>query len=1065
MKNNYLTGLILALSATMVIPAFAQQRANSSRRAQNRTAATASTAKEAEAPQADAAAQPQAPQALTPPAGPGNNDAPRGPRGGGRANGFTLFAVQMQARQSAQNADGKVDIKKFSSEFMKAAKEADSDGNGVLSADELQALAEKLRPQGMGGPGGPGGPGMGGFGGPGFGGPGFGGLGFNPPDQYKTEDGRIDLSKEGANVPFAQQLKEADKDNDGFLNEDEQKAYQEQMQNMFRNRGDRGGMGPGNRGRNIRNDAANGDNADFSLQDRGSFDLSDSNMIVRAQEDSDAAPSGRRGRNDSNRGFPGPGNAPGRGNMTPTGFFAVITEASSEEGEVDLQKLEQALNKALKEADKDSDGLLDNAEWATFSGMGGFPGGPGMGGPGMGGFPGGPGMQADMGRRMRSFGILMLQRQVATAAQTEDGKIDVAKFRSEYLTLLKEADEDKDGTLSADEIQKMQQKAMESMGGPGGPGGGMRGPGGPGGRSFNPLDQLKDEDGKVDLSKIDSNSPFLQQLKEFDKNNDGYLDSDEQNALQEQFQNMFRNRNGRGGMGPGNRGNGGAPNRNGNFQQQGDEQTSTLSPDAIVRGQDDMNGQAGGFGPPQGEFQGNFGGRPGNGQGNFGGRQGERGARGERGGRPGGMPGFGGGFPGGMPGFGGGFGGFGGGFGMPGGFGGSSSNIVQKAAYKATKEDGSFDISVFDKELDLLLKDADNEDDGFLDAMEQGDAFGRPIVGNPGMGPNGPQGRNDNGDRRPNAQNGPRNTNGPQGRNRENTGMEDRFQAMRVPTPDETFVGVVANESFKFAKPRKEGESAEKEPIESDYAIGKYEVRNREYKEFVDATSRKALPSHWVDGTYPKGAKNCPVVNVTLKDAQDYCEWLATKYEGWIFRLPTEAEFENAAAGSKKLRYPWGATSGFTYSKEKLTTNCQYNAAVIADLLSEDAEVTIDSKKSKLADVVTITAKGVISKGWRDTKEKTGFTYSDLFKAKVKDGGYLVPVYKFGDNQSPYGCVGMAGNAAEWTSTEVDGKYAVRGGSWYSSADECSSTARGDMKDPSKGDPTTGFRVVAVRAQ
>ena len=95
----------------------------------------------------------------------------------------------------------------------------------------------------------------------------------------------------------------------------------------------------------------------------------------------------------------------------------------------------------------------------------------------------------------------------------------------------------------------MQQKAMESMGGPGGPGGGMRGTGGPGGRSFNPLDQLKGEDGKVDLSKIDSNSPFLQQLKEFDKNNDGYLDADEQNALQEQFQNMFRNRNGRGGYG------------------------------------------------------------------------------------------------------------------------------------------------------------------------------------------------------------------------------------------------------------------------------------------------------------------------------------------------------------------------------------------------------------------------------------------------------------------------------------------------------------------------------------
>jgi formylglycine-generating enzyme required for sulfatase activity len=59
----------------------------------------------------------------------------------------------------------------------------------------------------------------------------------------------------------------------------------------------------------------------------------------------------------------------------------------------------------------------------------------------------------------------------------------------------------------------------------------------------------------------------------------------------------------------------------------------------------------------------------------------------------------------------------------------------------------------------------------------------------------------------------------------------------------------------------------------------------------------------------------------------------------------------------------------------------------------------------------------------------------------------------------------MAGNAAEWTSSVVDGKNVVRGGSWYSSADECSSTDRGETKDPAKGDPTVGFRVVAERVE
>ena len=107
----------------------------------------------------------------------------------------------------------------------------------------------------------------------------------------------------------------------------------------------------------------------------------------------------------------------------------------------------------------------------------------------------------------------------------------------------------------------------------------------------------------------------------------------------------------------------------------------------IVRAQDGFNG-------PQ-DGQGGFNGPRGN-------RQGNERSGGMRGGMPGGM-------------------GMGIGMGRMGGFGGS--NVLSKATDKANKEDGSFDISIFDAELARMLSDADNEDDGFLDQLEQEDAL------------------------------------------------------------------------------------------------------------------------------------------------------------------------------------------------------------------------------------------------------------------------------------------------------------------------------------------------------
>lgn len=673
------------------------------------------------------------------------------------------------------------------------------------------------------------------------------------------------------------------------------------------------------------------------------------------------------------------------------------------------------------------------------------PGAPQMGGRGMGGAPG-PGRQNQNPNAFRAAQIIMFQNEAQTAALSEDGKLDIAQFRSEFVRLLKEADTNMDGVLNEDELQALSQKMMENMRERFQNDGRQRGPGfGRGGDLFN---EFRNDRGLIDISKVDD-SPMPDQFKEqikqrmtaADSNGDGFLDDEELRALQENT--MERMWNGGPGMdrpgkgGPGMGGQGGNESndsqrgfgRRNSFSYAPEDATYALDETAVVRAQ---------------EVQDNVS-RAGNRSQRFPGGQDGPGMGGQNG--PGqGVPGMG------RPGM----GGFGGGAFM-GGFGRGGSNVVQKAAINAMNDDGELNIAEFDKELGKLLSDADNEDDGVLDALEQIDAFGRPLVQVDGRGP---QGDVQQGGRR-----GPQ-TGGQPGRQvgqgRGGAEIDELMRARLLPTPDpDLFVAVPANESFKFAKPFAKSGTAEKVAIERDYAIGKYEVRNREYKEFVDATNRVALPTSWVDGTYPKGMKNCPVVDVTVKDAEDYCEWLSQKYEGWTFRLPTEAEFENAAAGPQKLLFPWGRTSEFSYSKGELTAECQYNAMVVADFIKDDATITVGDTDAEVAKIVTISNRGVLTKGWRDSTTKTGFTYSKEFAEKSKTGGYVAPVYKFQNNRSPYGCVGMAGNAAEWTSTVVDGKNVVRGGSWYSSAEECSATYRGESQDPTRRTPIVGFRVVA----
>jgi formylglycine-generating enzyme required for sulfatase activity len=96
-----------------------------------------------------------------------------------------------------------------------------------------------------------------------------------------------------------------------------------------------------------------------------------------------------------------------------------------------------------------------------------------------------------------------------------------------------------------------------------------------------------------------------------------------------------------------------------------------------------------------------------------------------------------------------------------------------------------------------------------------------------------------------------------------------------------------------------------------DYYIDKYEVTNREYAAFCQATGR-ALPTNplWDEQYFAKNPGS-PVVGVSWEDAKAYADWAGKQ-------LPTEAEWEKAASWSPqasdaspqwKRRWPWGNTA------------------------------------------------------------------------------------------------------------------------------------------------------------
>ncbi len=84
------------------------------------------------------------------------------------------------------------------------------------------------------------------------------------------------------------------------------------------------------------------------------------------------------------------------------------------------------------------------------------------------------------------------------------------------------------------------------------------------------------------------------------------------------------------------------------------------------------------------------------------------------------------------------------------------------------------------------------------------------------------------------------------------------------------------------------------------FYLDRYEVSGKNFEEFIK-TNAKQHPTitGWYDRDIRPDMANKPVIATTWKRCGDYCSWREK-------RLPTEAEWERAAAGQEGRLYPWG---------------------------------------------------------------------------------------------------------------------------------------------------------------
>ena len=217
--------------------------------------------------------------------------------------------------------------------------------------------------------------------------------------------------------------------------------------------------------------------------------------------------------------------------------------------------------------------------------------------------------------------------------------------------------------------------------------------------------------------------------------------------------------------------------------------------------------------------------------------------------------------------------------------------------------------------------------------------------------------------------------------------------------------------------------------ITADFYMAAKEVTQWEYKEVMGRN-----PSAYSEGGEQKNSvrkqdtNNFPVENVSWSDADEFCKTLSARQgeRGWLYRLPTEAEWEYACRGGNRDARPFHFGNTLSAGLANFDCRLPFGGGLPQNSLNHPCSVgTFQPNFFGLYDM-----HGNVREWCADWYAR------DYYKQTPK-------------SKDPPG--------------PANGRYrVVRGGSWMEDGRSCRTTNR-DSCDPTRRDHYTGFRVVCIR--